>query len=106
MRQWEVYSYEFAAPIGEHPVVVISNKKLCENGLGVNVLKCVTQRGGREANEAEVILNGADGFDHKTLCACDKFYLVKKEELKGPKGTVSRARRQAIVKTIVRLLEP
>lgn len=65
MKQWEVYSYDFAAPIGEHPVVVISNKEICDTRTAVNVLKCVTFRADMKLKAAQVILNGADGLDHK-----------------------------------------
>ncbi|EDY16921.1 transcriptional modulator of MazE/toxin, MazF [Chthoniobacter flavus Ellin428] len=105
MKPWEVYEYSFPDPIGKHPVVVISNSRLCEKGNSVNVLMCVTLRGDRQATAVEVVLNGADGLDHKSLVACDVIYLVKKSALNGkPFGSVSTVRRSAIRKTIMTCL--
>jgi mRNA-degrading endonuclease toxin of MazEF toxin-antitoxin module len=104
VTQWEVYYFDFAAPIGVHPVVVISNNALCAKGKFVNVLKCVTVRGAREASVVEVLLNGADGLDHKSLCSCDVSYLVNKADLNKPLGKVTTARRRAIGRVMIALL--
>lgn len=105
MKQWEVYEYSFPDPIGKHPVVVISNNRLCEKANAVNVLKCVTLRGDRRATDVEVVLNGADGLDHKSLVACDVIYLVKKSALNDKAfGSVSSVRRSAIRKVMMACL--
>jgi len=66
----------------------------------VNVLIGSSERAGRPARENEVVLNGADGLDWETLVKCDLLYLVEKERLHRRRGTVTAARRRALVQRI------
>lgn len=84
-----------------HPCVIISNPVRADRRDPVEVLMCSTRRAGRPAEEAEFILDEADGLDWPTLCKCDLIYAMPRSELKNQKGTVSLARRSALVRKII-----
>ncbi|MDB6040371.1 MAG: hypothetical protein JWM99_4212 [Verrucomicrobiales bacterium] len=62
---------------------------------------CSSQRATRSALPHEVILDAADSLDWPTLCKCDLIHAVPKAELKRFRGTVSLARRQLLVRTVI-----
>lgn len=53
----------------------------------------------------EVILDASDGLEWPTLCKCDLFHLVAKDELKNRRGQVTDERRRRIIATMNRANE-
>jgi len=100
LKQWDIYTFDFE-PEGAHPVVVISSNARVRFKDRVNVLICSSQRANRLPKLTEVVLDSADGLDWPTLCKCDLSYLVPKDKLYNPRGTVSHARRRVIFNTLV-----
>ena len=99
MKQWDIYTWQF--PFGKHPVVILSHPARVDHKPVVNVLKCSSQKAGRSPQENEVLLDRADGLDWETLCQCDLIYILEKKELSERRGSVSRARRRAIISRIL-----
>lgn len=99
MKQWDIWTCDFAAG-GPHPAVIVSHPDRVARALLVNVLLGSNQRASRPARENEVVLNGADGLDWETLVKCDLMYLVEKEQLYRCRGTVTTARRRALVQRL------
>jgi len=62
---------------------------------------CSTKRATRGAEPNEVILDEADAMDWPTICKCDLIHAVPKGELKRRRGTISKPRRQALIRTII-----
>ena len=100
MNRWEVWSFDFPGA-GAHPAILISHPDRVARSRFVNVLLCSTQRATRTANETEVLLDEADGFDWPTLCKCDLFYLVPREKLYQRRGIVSWERRRTVLQRII-----
>jgi len=67
----------------------------------INVLKCSSHRATRSVEANELLLDQADGLDWPTLCACDLIFAVDKAELTDRRGSVTPARRRAIVSHII-----
>ena len=101
--QWDIASFEFPEPVGEHPVVIISNPDRAARASVVNVLYCTTQRQSRPPGREEVLLNSADGLDWETYCRCDHVFSVERSQLKRrPKhASVSTERRRQIAAKLV-----
>lgn len=85
MNAWDIYTYDFPEA-GPHPAVIISSPERAERKPFVSVLLGSSQRAGRPANAAEVLLNGADGLDWETLVKCDLIHAVSKSELRDKRG--------------------
>ena len=99
MKQWEIWTCNFAEA-GPHPAVIVSHGDRVARAPLVNVLIGSSQKASRPARENEVVLNGADGLDWETLVKCDLMYLVEKERLYRRRGTVTAARRRALVQRV------
>ncbi len=99
MKQWEIWTYDFA-DAGPHPAVVVSHSDRVARAPLVNVLIGSSQRASRPARENEVLLNSADGLDRETLVKCDLMYLVEKERLYRRRGSLAVERRRALVQRI------
>ena len=101
--QWDIGNFNFPAPVGEHPVVIISNPDRAGRAKLVNVLYCTTQRQSRPVGPEEVLLNGADGLDWETYCRCDHIFSIEREFLKPRprRAKVSQERRRQIAARIV-----
>jgi len=101
--QWDIGSFDFPAPVGEHPVVIIFNPDRAGRAKVVNVLYCTSQKQSRPPGPDEVLLNGADGLDWETYCRCDHIFSVERDKIKTrPKSArVSAARRRQIAARIV-----
>jgi hypothetical protein len=80
----------------DHWFVVVSSQERLDSPRHhqVNGLACFTLRG--HPSLVDVRLNGADGFDHPTLCQCDLLYLLDKTRLHSCLGFVSWERQQQI----------
>jgi len=100
MNQWEIRTYAFPGA-GEHPAVIISHPLRAERKETVEVLLCTTLRADRALGPHEVLLNGADGLDWRTLCRCDLIYSVPRSDLTNLRGTVSVARRRDIIRKMI-----
>src|SRR5213592_2980403 len=96
--QWDVANFDFPPPVGEHPVVIISNADRASRAKLVNVLYCTTQRQSRPPGLDEVLLNSADGLDWETFCRCDHIFSVERDRLKprSKPAKVSPDRRRQI----------
>jgi mRNA-degrading endonuclease toxin of MazEF toxin-antitoxin module len=99
MKQWEIWTCDFAEA-GPHPAVIVSHADRVARAPLVNVLIGSSQKASRPARENEVILNSADGLDWETLVKCDLMYLVEKERLYRRRGSVTAARRRALVQRL------
>jgi hypothetical protein len=99
MKAWDIYTWEFS--FGKHPVVIVSHPDRVSRKPDVNVLKCSSKRAARAPEPNELILDEADGLDWPTLCACDLMFAVDKAELKERRGSVTPARRRAIVSRVI-----
>ena len=82
-------------------MVIVSHPERVARKEFVEFVDCSTQRAGRPAGANEVLLDEADGLDWPTLCKCDCIYSVLREDIGTRRGTVTLARRQQIVETII-----
>jgi mRNA-degrading endonuclease toxin of MazEF toxin-antitoxin module len=100
--QWDIAMFDFPAPVGEHPVVIISNPDRASRAKLINVLYCTSQKQNRPAGPDEVLLNGADGLDWETYCRCDHIFSIERDKLKlrSRSSKVSPARRRQIAARI------
>src|SRR5438046_1345440 len=95
IRQWEVWKSKPAGFEKAHWFVILSGQeRLDSNRNAINGLACYTLRGGK--NGTDVVLNGADGFDHATVCQCDYVFSLDKNALESPLGSISWERQQQI----------
>jgi mRNA-degrading endonuclease toxin of MazEF toxin-antitoxin module len=95
IRQWEIWKSKPAGFEKEHWFVILSSlERLDSNSSTINGLACFTLRGSTKL--ADVRLNGADGFEHPTLCQCDFIYSLPKSGLHDCLGSVSWERQQQI----------
>lgn len=105
-RQFDIWK---AKPEGfnePHWFVIVSGAERCAENrqTAVNGLACYTLRGA--PLKTDVRLNGADGFERATVCACDFFYYLPKSGLREKVGIVSWERQQQIkakVREVLRL---
>jgi mRNA-degrading endonuclease toxin of MazEF toxin-antitoxin module len=91
---------ELPAPIGKHPVVVVSPQKIIdEAGIkAVNALLCSSVRGSDRVGSREVYLDDADSLEGATGCQCHAMLLIPKQRFAGSscRGSVSRDRQDQI----------
>jgi mRNA-degrading endonuclease toxin of MazEF toxin-antitoxin module len=101
--QWDIGTFDFPAPVGEHPVVIISNADRAGRSKIVNVLYCTSQKQNRPVGAEEVLLDAADGMDWETYCRCDHIFSVERDKIKTrPKpARITAARRVQIAAKIV-----
>lgn len=87
----------------EHPAVVLSREEWCqdEHRRVLNVMYCTNARSGTGTAPCEVVLNGADGLERKTLVSCEHIYTVPKASLVAVIGRVGIERRRQIGRTVV-----
>jgi len=103
--QWDLASFDFPAPVGEHPIVIISNPDRAARAKLVNVLYCTTQRQSRPPGPDEVLLDSADGLEWESYCRCDHIFSVETERLKrrAKPAKVTLERRRQISARIIQL---
>ena len=99
-RQFDIWKCKPTGFEKAHWFVIISPNEICtdERELAVNGLACFSLRG--NALKTDVRLNGADGFDHPTVCGCDFFYSLPKAGLHESIGPVTSERRTQIARLI------
>lgn len=102
VRQWEVWKHPALG--SDHWYVIISGPD--RSGAAklpkvnqLNGLICYTQRG--PAYNVDVILDQADGFTRPTVCQCDLFWPIQRNDLRDKLGTVSEFRQSAIIRKII-----
>ena len=100
MKAWDIYTADI---FGEHPCVLVSCQSRINAKPEVVVLGCRTMRPANErrARANEVLLDGEDGMDLKTLCRCDLLFTVEKAKLGRRRGSVTPARRSEIAQRII-----
>ncbi len=100
MKAWEIHTADI---FGEHPCVLVSCQPRLDAKPEVVVLGCRTMRlaNERQPRANEVLLDGADGLDLKTLCRCDLLFTVEKAKLGRRRGVVTPARRKEIARRII-----
>lgn len=95
IRQWEIWKSKPAGFEQAHWFVIVSAQERLDSSRNtINGLACYTLRGGQ--NKSDLMLNGADGFEHPTVCQCDFFYSLAKSGLHDCLGFVSWERQQQI----------
>ena len=102
MRQWDIFDYPFANPIGLHPAVILSPDEVSSNidVDRVNVLIVTTVRADYRAGKHDVMLNGADGLSHLSRVRVLPIFQAFKSELGPKRGTVGTVRQKAIARKI------
>lgn len=102
MRQWDIFDYPFANPIGLHPAVILSPDEVSSNidVDRVNVLIVTTVRADYRAGKHDVLLNGADGLSHLSRVRVLPIFQAFKSELGPKRGTVGTVRQKAIARKI------
>jgi hypothetical protein len=100
-RQFEIWKCKPEGFQKSHWFVIISGNEHClsDRQTAVNGLACFTLRG--DQMKTDVRLNGADGFEHPTVCACNFLYYLPKIALSDRIGPVTIERQQQI-KTRIR----
>src|ERR1043166_9406022 len=101
MRQWDIVLFPFPSEDQPHPMVVISNDRICSSPdfEAVNLLACQTVRPfNRPPQITEVYLNSAEGLEVKTLVRCDFVYVFAKRHALEQRGRVCAARIEEIRK--------
>ena len=100
MKAWEIYTADI---FGEHPCVLVSCQARIDAKPEIVVLGCRTMRPASERmpRANEVLLDGADGLDLKTLCRCDLLFTIDKVKLGRRRGSVTLARRREIAQRII-----
>jgi mRNA-degrading endonuclease toxin of MazEF toxin-antitoxin module len=102
MRQWDVFDFNFAHPIGLHPAVILSPDEVASNpdAVQVDVLIVTTVRGDYRPGRYDVMLNGADGLNHLSRVRVSPILLMKKSDAGRQRGAVSFTRQKALARKI------
>ncbi len=102
MRQWDVFDFDFAHPVGRHPAIVLSPDEVASNpdALLVNVLIITTVRVGYTPGRFDILLNGADGLDHLSKAKLQPIVAAKKSDAGRKWGTLSYTRQKAVAQKI------
>ena len=89
-----------------HPAVVISCEEDCRDPElhRVNVLYGSKKPPATNLQPWQVLLNGADGLDFRTVVDCGVFYLVNKSACSSAIGAVGLERRRVIGRKIIEIL--
>ena len=107
VHQWDIVKVRVnPGDKDEHPAVVLSREEWCqdERRRVLNVIYCTTARPGVTADPCEVVLNGSDGLDWRTLANCGHLYTVPKASMSSVVGRVGVERRRQIGRTLVHAL--
>jgi len=101
LKPFDIFAWQPPGWREPHPAVIVSHPGRAANKEVVEVLMCSTQRAGRAPEVHEFVLDEADGLDWPTLCKCDLIYAVPRDDLKSRRGEVTRARRGALLRTML-----
>ncbi len=107
IEQWDIVRFRITAADRDlHPGVVISAPEWCadERKLRLNVLACSKRLPAEGPRAHQIVLNGSDGLDFLTVCGCEFFHIVARENVTERIGRVAPARRRAIGRKINEVL--
>ncbi len=107
IEQWDIVRFRITAADRDlHPGVVISAPEWCadERKLRLNVLACSKRLPAEGPRAHQIVLNGSDGLDFLTVCGCEFFHIVARENVTEKIGRVAPARRRAIGRKINEVL--
>ena len=99
IEQWDIVRFRInSADRDLHPGVVISAPEWCadDRRARLNVLACSKRPPADGAKPHQVLLNGSDGLEFPTVCGCEFFHIIARENVTEKIGRVSPARRRAI----------
>jgi hypothetical protein len=96
IRQWEIWKCRVPGFAPDHWFVILSGQERLEDvrSRKVNGLACFTLIGSPKITD--VVLNSAEGFEHRTVCQCDFIYILPKSELYEKIGVVGTERQRVI----------
>ena len=104
VHQWDIVKVRIRPEDkDEHPAVVLSREEWCrdERRRVLNVMYCTNARPGLSASQCDVVLNGADGLERKTLVSCEHVHTVPRTAITATVGRVGVERRRQIGRTLV-----
>lgn len=104
VHQWDIVKVRIQpGDKDEHPAVVLSREEWCQDDRRrvLNVMYCTSARPGLSAGLCDVVLNGADGLERKTLVSCEHVHTVPRAAITATIGRVGVERRRQIGRTIV-----
>lgn len=107
IEQWDIVRFRInTADRDLHLGVVISAPEWCadERKLRLNVLACSKRPPADGAKTHQIALNGSDGLDFVSVCGCEFFHIVARENVTEKVGRVSLTRRRAIGRKINEVL--
>lgn len=99
--QWDIIRFRINASDRDlHSAVVISAPEWCadERKLRLNVLACSKRVPAEGVRPSQILLNGADGLDFQSVCACEFVHVVSRASVHEIVGRVSLVRRRAIAR--------
>lgn len=99
IEQWDIVRFRISPSDRDlHPGVVISAPEWCgdERRPRLNVLACSKRPPADGAKAHQVLLNGADGLEFPSVCGCEFFHIIARENVTAKIGRVSPTRRRAI----------
>jgi hypothetical protein len=101
IQQWEIWKGRVPGFTPDHWFVILTGQQRLKNDhyRKVNGLACFTLVGPPKATD--IVLNSAEGFDHKTVCQCDFIYILAKAELYSKIGMVGLERQRIIIESRV-----
>jgi hypothetical protein len=107
IEQWDIVRFRINASDRDlHPGVVISAPEWCadDRKLRLNVLACSKRPPAEGAKAHQVVLNGSDGLDFVSVCGCEFFHIIARDNVTEKIGRVSPARRRVIGRKISEVL--
>ncbi len=107
VEQWDIVRFRIQAVDRDlHPGVVISAPEWCadDRKLRLNILACSKRLPAEGVRAHQVLLNGSDGLDFMSVCGCEFFHIVARENVTEKIGRVSPVRRRAIGRKINEVL--
>lgn len=85
----------------QHPAILFSPTEVINKLTRVCVLYGTTKRPAQDAEEGQILLNGADGLDHITVFDTALIYMVRKDTITGKIGEVSYNCRVVLKRKII-----
>lgn len=105
-HQWDIVKVRIRPEDrDEHYCIVISPDEVChdERKPLVNILSGSTLRPADNAARHEVVLNGSDGLERRTVFNCVHFHQVNRMKISAVAGSVSPVRRIQICRKVAEL---
>jgi hypothetical protein len=105
-NQWDIVKVRIRPDDrDEHYCVVISPDEVChdERKPLLNILSGSTLRPADTPSHHEIILNGSDGLERRTVFNCVHFHQVNRARISAVAGTVAPIRRVVICRKIAEL---